>query len=134
MGSLMGSLMTVSMSYLPTVVQDICLQSRSFATAKLPSDGSKCLCGFATVKGQECILVASSDGFLYIYDFDIKNGGQCSLLKQHDLDQQEMIKRSEDVVATVTPETINRNKKVPQKYDNSKTGSRLNYGGNFSSI
>ena len=131
MGSLMGSLMTVSMSYLPTVVQDICLQSRSFATAKLPSDGSKCLCGFATVKGQECILVASSDGFLYIYEFDAKNGGQCTLLKQHDFVISQI---SEDVVATVAPETDNREKKIPEQCDNSMSDSPLNNSGSVPSI
>ena len=95
MGSLMGSLVTSTMSYLPTVVQDMCLQSRSFATCRLPGDNTKSVCGFATIRGQQCVVVACSDGYLYIYEFDPDKGGVLPLLKQHDLDQQQKISEVE---------------------------------------
>lgn len=28
-------------------------------------------------------MVASTDGFLYVYKFDPVDGGECSLVKQH---------------------------------------------------
>ena len=146
MGSLVGSFVTASTSYLPTVVQDMWTQSRSFATCKLPSNGVKTLCGFATIRGQQCVVIAASDGFLYVYGFDGDRGGQCSLIKQHQLDLRDMIRSKEDSVdtsgegevsmetyATVTslppPESENR-----KFFDNSLPGSPLNYSGEFPSI
>jgi len=66
------------------------LQDRSFAHAKLPFCGLKNVCAICTDnksgKGTR-VLVASVDGFLYIYDLNIEEGGECTLIKQHKLDE-----------------------------------------------
>jgi len=67
-----------------TGVADIMNQWRSFATVKLPMIGSKTICAI-TNKPTPVVLVASSDGYLYVYDLNINEGGDCTLIKQHRL-------------------------------------------------
>lgn len=65
-------------------------QARSFAQAKLPCrNGLKNVCAITPEKGDRTskVLVASCDGFLYIYDLDVKFGGECNLVRQHKLDE-----------------------------------------------
>ncbi|KAB7498848.1 WD repeat domain phosphoinositide-interacting protein 2, partial [Armadillidium nasatum] len=56
----MSKAVSASASYLPSPVTDI-------------------------IRNQPRILVASEDGFLYIYKFNTTEGGECTLLKQHRL-------------------------------------------------
>lgn len=65
------------------------LQDRSFAHAKLPFCGLKNVCAICTDKSGKGtrVLVASVDGFLYIYDLNVEEGGECTLIKQHKLDE-----------------------------------------------
>lgn len=64
-------------------------QLRSFAQAKLPCrNGLKNVCAITPEKSDRTpkVLVASCDGFLYIYDLDVKYGNECNLVRQHKLD------------------------------------------------
>ncbi|XP_078692000.1 WD repeat domain phosphoinositide-interacting protein 2-like isoform X2 [Branchiostoma floridae x Branchiostoma belcheri] len=73
-------------SYLPTQVSDMFNQGRAFAIVKLPFAGLKNICALAIISKLPRLLVASADGYLYIYNVDPADGGECMLLKQHRLD------------------------------------------------
>lgn len=72
-------------SYLPSGVSEVLQQSRDFATAKLHSCGLKNISVISEVHRKPRLMVACSDGYLYVYDINPKNGGECNLLKQHKL-------------------------------------------------
>jgi len=84
-----------SASYWPSVA-DMMNQWRSFATARLPLSGCRNVCAFAVIQKVPRILIASSDGYLYIYDLNMNEGGDCNLVKQHRLDAN-----SEEVLSAV---------------------------------
>jgi len=88
-GTWMGYLskaVTASASYLPTQVTEVLNQGRAFATVHLPVPGLKGVCGLVTIKKQLRLLVAAADGYLYVYNVDTTEGGDCTLIKQHRLD------------------------------------------------
>ncbi|KAI2804924.1 WD repeat domain phosphoinositide-interacting protein 2 [Blomia tropicalis] len=74
-----------SASYL-TSVADMMNQWRSFATVKLPLSGPKTVCAITnSIQKTPHVLVASTDGYLYVYDLNIAEGGDCTLIRQHRL-------------------------------------------------
>ncbi|XP_052785411.1 WD repeat domain phosphoinositide-interacting protein 2-like [Mya arenaria] len=75
-----------SATYLPSPVTDMFNQGRAFAICKLPSQGLKNVCAIASIQKVPRLLVASADGYLYIYNLDPNDGGECMLLRQHSLD------------------------------------------------
>jgi autophagy-related protein 18 len=78
---------TASANYLPTQVSDTLNQSRAFATVTVPMAGVPNIVTIATLSRQLRLLLASSDGYIYIYNIpDI--GGDCTLVKQHRLDPE----------------------------------------------
>lgn len=76
-----------SADYLPGQISEVMRQWRSFAQAKLPSMGERHVVAMVTHDCDTYVLVASSDGYLYVYSLDMTNGGDCALIKQHRLDQ-----------------------------------------------
>ncbi|XP_028395298.1 WD repeat domain phosphoinositide-interacting protein 2-like [Dendronephthya gigantea] len=70
-------------SYLPSQVAEVFSQGRAFANVKLPMAGLKNVCGISTISRLPRLLVATADGYLYIYNIDPEEGGDCTLLKQH---------------------------------------------------
>ncbi|XP_018323285.1 WD repeat domain phosphoinositide-interacting protein 2 isoform X2 [Agrilus planipennis] len=78
-------------NYLPSQVTDVFNQGRAFATAHLPFSDVRNTIAITTIQNQLRLLVASEDGFLYVYNIDEKEGGDLTLLIQHRLDG-----RSED--------------------------------------
>ncbi|KRZ07052.1 WD repeat domain phosphoinositide-interacting protein 2, partial [Trichinella zimbabwensis] len=72
-------------NYLPSQVSDILQQERAFATARLPRAGCKSICAIMTMKTMPRLVVASTDGYMYIYNFNRQEGGECVLQKQHRL-------------------------------------------------
>ncbi|XP_014295994.1 WD repeat domain phosphoinositide-interacting protein 2 isoform X3 [Microplitis demolitor] len=75
-----------SANYLPSQVTDVFNQGRAFASVHLPFQGLKNVCAITTIEKVLRLLVANADGYLYIYDLDPDEGGDCTLLKQHRLD------------------------------------------------
>ncbi|KAK2086704.1 WD repeat domain phosphoinositide-interacting protein 2 [Saguinus oedipus] len=75
-----------STSYLPSQVTEMFNQGRAFATVRLPFCGHKNICSLATIQKIPRLLVGASDGYLYMYNLDPQEGGECALMKQHRLD------------------------------------------------
>ncbi|CAL8260567.1 unnamed protein product [Arctogadus glacialis] len=80
-----GKMFTAASTYLPAQVSDMMHQDRAFATVRLDMIGLKNVCAMATVQKLPRLLVASSDGHLYIYNVDPQDGGECVLVQKHKL-------------------------------------------------
>uniref|UniRef100_A0A1A7Y776 WD repeat domain, phosphoinositide interacting 1 n=1 Tax=Iconisemion striatum TaxID=60296 RepID=A0A1A7Y776_9TELE len=80
-----GKMFTAASTYLPTHVSDIMNQDRAFATVRLNMFGLKNICALATIQKLPRLLVASSEGLLYIYNVDPQDGGECVLVRKHRL-------------------------------------------------
>jgi autophagy-related protein 18 len=61
-------------------------QGRAFATVRLPFCGHKNICSLTTIQKIPRLLVGASDGYLYMYNLDPQEGGECALMRQHRLD------------------------------------------------
>lgn len=73
-------------AYFPTnVVTDVFSQDRAYATVQLAEAGLRYECVIAKVEKETRLLLACEDGFLYMYDFDDSKGGECKLIRAHDL-------------------------------------------------
>ncbi|XP_034655295.1 WD repeat domain phosphoinositide-interacting protein 2 isoform X3 [Drosophila subobscura] len=72
-------------SYLPTQVTDVFSQGRAFASVSLPEAGVRRMCAIATIQKQLRLLIASQDGYLYVYSIPSIEGAECQLIKRHDL-------------------------------------------------
>jgi len=81
----MGYLSKTVSSYFPTQVTDVFTQGRDFATAVLPITGYSPICVIATIQRSLKLLVATQNGFLYVYDVSEIEGGDCKLVIKHDL-------------------------------------------------
>ncbi|XP_002748706.1 WD repeat domain phosphoinositide-interacting protein 1 isoform X1 [Callithrix jacchus] len=81
----MGKMFMAATNYLPTQVSDMMHQDRAFATARLNFSGQRNICTLSTIQKLPRLLVASSDGHLYIYNLDPQDGGECVLIKTHSL-------------------------------------------------
>ncbi|XP_012538774.1 WD repeat domain phosphoinositide-interacting protein 2 isoform X2 [Monomorium pharaonis] len=80
---------TASATYLPSQVTDVFTQGRAFASVHLPFQGLKNVCAITVTHKVPKLLVASADGYLYVYSVDPTESGCCTLLKQHRLDDEE---------------------------------------------
>lgn len=81
-----SKVIATSSSYLPTQFSDILRQDRAFATVKLPSACKQNICTLAVIQKLLRVVIASLDGYMYIYNLDTDDGGECTLLRQHRLD------------------------------------------------
>ncbi|XP_075231274.1 autophagy-related 18a isoform X2 [Lycorma delicatula] len=75
---------SASATYLPSQVTDVFSQGRAFISVHLPVHGLRTVCAITTIQKHLRLLVASSDGYMYIYNFDNNEGG-CVLAHQHRL-------------------------------------------------
>ncbi|CAB1450674.1 unnamed protein product [Pleuronectes platessa] len=93
-----GKMFTAASTYLPAQVSDMMHQDRAFATVRLNMFGLKNICALATIQKLTRLLVASSDGFLYIYNVDPQDGGECVLVQRHRLfdSGDEQVEQSEE--------------------------------------
>ncbi|KAM4623758.1 WD repeat domain phosphoinositide-interacting protein 1-like [Polymixia lowei] len=80
-----GKMFTAASTYLPAQVSDMMHQDRAFATVRLNMFGLKNVCALATIQKLPRLLVASSDGHLYVYNVDPQDGGECVLVQKHRL-------------------------------------------------
>ncbi|KAG4072454.1 hypothetical protein HA402_004386 [Bradysia odoriphaga] len=81
----MGFITKAMTSYFPSPVSDVLNQDRAFATVQLAQAGLKHECVIVKLEKETKVLAACTDGFLYIYNFDDVKGGECKLLRAHDL-------------------------------------------------
>uniref|UniRef100_A0A8D1JK22 WD repeat domain phosphoinositide-interacting protein 1 n=1 Tax=Sus scrofa TaxID=9823 RepID=A0A8D1JK22_PIG len=81
----MGKMFLAASNYLPAQVSDMMNQDRAFATGRLHFSGQRNICTLSTIQKLPRLLVASSDGHLYIYNLDPQDGGDCVLIKTHSL-------------------------------------------------
>lgn len=81
-----GRVLTQSAKYLPTQMSDVFTQQRSFATVHLPFVDQRTMCSISKIQNVLYIMVASLEGFLYIYELNTEIGGSCRLVKQHRLE------------------------------------------------
>ncbi|XP_015111849.1 WD repeat domain phosphoinositide-interacting protein 2 isoform X2 [Diachasma alloeum] len=100
---------SASANYLPSQVTDVFNQGRAFASVHLPFQGLKNVCAITIIQKVLRLLVANADGYLYVYNLDPNEGGDCTLLKQHRLDgkQDEVdcasVSTAGETTANVTP-------------------------------
>jgi len=78
---------TASASYLPAQVTDTLNQSRAWATVTVPSVGLPNIVTIATLTRQTRLMLASADGYFYIYNIP-EQGGDCVMVKQHRVDPE----------------------------------------------
>ncbi|XP_029311791.1 WD repeat domain phosphoinositide-interacting protein 1-like isoform X3 [Cottoperca gobio] len=103
----MGKMFTAASTYLPTQVSDMMHQDRAFATVRLNMFGLKNICSLATIQKLPRLLVASSDGCLYIYNVDPQDGGECVLVQKHRLfesSEDEVEQKEEEDPEDVVPQ------------------------------
>jgi len=79
---------TATAAYLPLTVTDTLLQGRAFASVHLNQTGSKNICALAIIRRSLRLLVCSSEGFLHLYSLDQAEGGDCSLIRQFQLEEE----------------------------------------------
>ncbi|KAG1653338.1 WD repeat domain phosphoinositide-interacting protein 2 [Nymphon striatum] len=77
-----GRALMSSASYLPAQVSEIMHQERALSTVHLPFSKLKNVCALTTMANIPRVLVASADGFLYIYNVNMEEGTECTLVKQ----------------------------------------------------
>lgn len=81
-----GQAIKTSANMLPSNMTEMFNQGRDHAIARLPFSGLKNVCALAVVQKMLRLLIASQDGYLYVYNLDPTDGGECTLLKQHKFD------------------------------------------------
>uniref|UniRef100_A0A915L007 WD repeat domain phosphoinositide-interacting protein 2 n=1 Tax=Romanomermis culicivorax TaxID=13658 RepID=A0A915L007_ROMCU len=72
-------------SYMPAAMSDVFQQDRAFAQARLPQSGFKNVGALSYHRQKLRLIVASLDGYLYLFDFNKDEGGDCQLVKSHRL-------------------------------------------------
>ncbi|XP_028843488.1 WD repeat domain phosphoinositide-interacting protein 1 [Denticeps clupeoides] len=80
-----SKMFSAASSYLPAQVSGMMSQDRAFATVRLQVAGQKNICTLATIQKLPHLLVASSDGQLFVYNIDPQDGGECALVQTHRL-------------------------------------------------
>lgn len=95
-----NKVLSSSSNYLPSQVSDMLTQDRAFATVKLPFSGQKNVCALTVMQRLLRVVVASADGYLYIYNLDSEEGGECTLIRQHRLDGMGHIPLSTNAMET----------------------------------
>lgn len=117
-----SKVIATSSTYLPTHISDVLRQERAFATVKLPSACKKNICTLAVIQKLLRVVIASLDGYLYIYNLDADEGGECTLLRQHRLDINPMFMNpSSSAIPTYADAT--KPKKMDVNRAKARTGS-----------
>lgn len=78
----MSYLTALARNKMPTQMADTFSQSRAFAQMKLPRPGLKSVCTVACIDGVHRVLVATSEGTLYIGNIEPRDGGECRIIKE----------------------------------------------------
>ncbi|XP_030064346.1 WD repeat domain phosphoinositide-interacting protein 1 isoform X3 [Microcaecilia unicolor] len=113
----MGKMFMAATNYLPTQVSDMMNQDRAFATVRLNLSGQRNVCTLSTIQKLPRLLVASSDGHIYIYNLDPQDGGECVLIKRHSMFESKSEENKENDLGSPVPQsyaaTVARPSAVP---------------------
>lgn len=80
--------------YLPAQVAGVLAQGRAVASARLPVAGVRSAAAITTIQKNLRLLVATSEGYLYIYSLDAIEGGECMLVRQHRFINEDSLSQS----------------------------------------
>jgi len=69
--------------YLPPTLTEMWEPVRDFAYLRLPTSGTRSIVALSPTMPQ--VMVISSEGYFYLYNIDLDNGGECALVKQYNL-------------------------------------------------
>nr|AWV66703.1 WD repeat domain phosphoinositide-interacting protein [Brachionus calyciflorus] len=71
-------------NYLPTQASDVLTQDRAFATVNVPNSALnyRNICALTYIQKNLRLLMASADGYFYMFDVNTQEGGVCKLLTQ----------------------------------------------------
>ncbi|RZF46691.1 hypothetical protein LSTR_LSTR002554 [Laodelphax striatellus] len=123
---------SASANYLPSQVTDVFCQGRAFASVHLPVSGLKTVCAITTVQKVLRLLVASSDGVMYVYNFDANEGG-CVLVHQHKLygksDTDDRVDGSDDKQSAAKKSTANNDTQVVETNELESNETFVSVGG-----
>lgn len=116
-----GRVLSQSAKYLPTQMSEVLTQQRSFAIVHLPFVDQKTACAISKIQNIYYVMVASLEGFLYIYELNTEVGGTCQLVKQHRLEGPfepitEVVKcpaKSETVIPSLSVSTEDDHLDIP---------------------
>ncbi|CAH2105959.1 unnamed protein product [Euphydryas editha] len=76
---------TAGAGYLPAQVADVLTQGRAFAAARLPHPARRSVAAVTAVARAARLVVATSEGLVYVFALDTAEGGECALLRTHRL-------------------------------------------------
>ncbi|KAJ3280562.1 autophagy protein [Borealophlyctis nickersoniae] len=81
----------VSSYFLPDAITEMWEPTRDFAFAKLPTGHTKGLQNICAISGAASshLMVVTAEGYFYQYSIDLEAGGECNLLKQYSLVEEE---------------------------------------------
>lgn len=82
--SYMNRAIQTAANYLPTQASDVLTQDRAFATVAVPQSALnyRNICTLAYIQKNLRLLMASADGWFYMFDVNTQEGGICKLLTQ----------------------------------------------------
>lgn len=82
--SYMNRAIQTAANYLPTQASDVLTQDRAFATVNVPQSALnyRNICTLAYIQKNLRLLMASADGWFYMFDVNTQEGGICKLLTQ----------------------------------------------------
>lgn len=71
-------------NYLPAQASDVLTQDRAFATVNVPNSALnyRNICALTYIQKNLRLLMASADGYFYMFDVNTQEGGVCKLLTQ----------------------------------------------------
>lgn len=92
----LNKVMNVSTGYLPEQVKNLVSMDRAFATAKIHFSDFRNTCALTIIDKKLRLVVASVGGLLYIFDFNLAEGGECTLIQKHRLDE-DIVTNSENI-------------------------------------
>ncbi|EDQ86149.1 uncharacterized protein MONBRDRAFT_38529 [Monosiga brevicollis MX1] len=96
--SYLSSTLQYAAGYLPTTVTEVWTQERSFAQAMLPEDVGEHIATMGGTPESPTIMVVSHDGWLFQYNINVIEGGECGTPRKHRVDGSDA-KPAEDAAA-----------------------------------
>jgi len=90
MGGIIGRAIKKNVAgYLPDMLTEIWEPSRDFASLKLKSTRPKVRSIVAVNSNAPEVFVVTEDGYFYLFNIDLENGGECTQVKQYSLLEQD---------------------------------------------